>query len=65
MSDRTKKIDIGGVSIGGGETVKIQSMCTTKTSDTEATVKQITELEAVGCDIIRVSVLDEADARAI
>lgn len=65
MSDRTKKINIGGVSIGGGETVKIQSMCTTKTSDTEATVEQISELEAVGCDIIRVSVLDDNDARAV
>ena len=65
MESKTKKINIGGVTIGGGESVKIQSMCTTKTSDTEATVKQISELEAAGCEIIRVSVLDEEDARAI
>lgn len=65
MQNKTKKINIGNVVIGGGEAVKIQSMCTTKTSDTEATVKQITELEGVGCEIIRVSVLDEADALAV
>ena len=65
MDRQTKKINIGGVYIGGGESVKIQSMCTTKTSDVNATVKQIKELEAAGCEIIRVSVLDEADALAL
>ena len=65
MKRTTKKVNIGGVWIGGGESVKVQSMCTTKTSDISATVKQIAELEEVGCDIIRVSVLDEDDARAI
>ncbi|MDE5667601.1 MAG: flavodoxin-dependent (E)-4-hydroxy-3-methylbut-2-enyl-diphosphate synthase, partial [Clostridia bacterium] len=61
----TKKINIGGVLVGGGESVKIQSMCTTKTSDAEKTVSQISELEKAGCEIIRVSVLDEEDARAV
>lgn len=61
----TKRVNIGGVSIGGGESVKIQSMCTTKTSDVENTVGQINALAASGCDIIRVSVLDEQDAAAI
>lgn len=61
----TKRVNIGGVSIGGGESVKIQSMCTTKTSDVENTVGQINALAAAGCDIIRVSVLDEQDAAAI
>lgn len=51
--------------MGGGERVKIQSMCTTKTSDAEGTAKQIKSLEEAGCDIIRVSVLDEDDAAAI
>ncbi len=51
--------------MGGGESVKIQSMCTTKTSDVEKTVSQISELEKAGCEIIRVSVLDDEDARAI
>lgn len=61
----SKKVNIGGVTIGGGETVKIQSMCTTKTSDTEKTAAQIKELYNAGCDVIRVSVLDERDAAAI
>lgn len=61
----TKKINIGGVLVGGGESVKIQSMCTTKTSDAEKTVSQIAELEKAGCEIIRVSVLDEEDACAV
>ncbi len=61
----TKKVSVGGVLVGGGERVKIQSMCTTKTSDTVSTVNQIAALEKAGCDIIRVSVLDEADAIAI
>ena len=65
MSIDTKKIGVGGVYIGGGESVKIQSMCTTKTSDMSATVAQIKALEIAGCDIIRVSVLDEVDAAAI
>ena len=51
--------------MGGGESVKIQSMCTTKTSDVSGTVSQIKELENAGCEIIRVSVLDEEDAKAI
>ena len=65
MNYLTKKINIGGVKIGGGEGVKIQSMCTTKTSNVEQTVSQICALEKAGCEIIRVSVLDEEDAFAI
>ena len=61
----TKKVSIGNISIGGGERVKVQSMCTCKTSSTEQVIKQILSLEKAGCDIIRVSVLDEEDARAI
>ncbi|MDE7265105.1 MAG: flavodoxin-dependent (E)-4-hydroxy-3-methylbut-2-enyl-diphosphate synthase [Clostridia bacterium] len=61
----TKKIAVGNLFLGGGESVKIQSMCTTKTSDAESTVQQIARLEKAGCEIIRVSVLDEEDARAI
>ena len=65
MGVNTKRISVGGVLIGGGESIKIQSMCTTKTADVESTVAQIASLEQAGCDIIRVSVLDEYDARAI
>lgn len=61
----TKKIYAGNVAIGGGERVKIQSMCTHKTSSTNEVINQIHGLEKAGCDIIRVSVLDEEDAAAI
>ena len=61
----TKKVNIGGVTVGGGESVKVQSMCTTKTSDVENTAAQIKKLADAGCEIVRVSVLDEADAAAI
>lgn len=65
MEYTTQTVDIGGVKIGGGESVKIQSMCTTKTSNIEATCSQIARLESAGCEIIRVSVLDKEDAAAI
>lgn len=61
----TKKVNIGGVAVGGGESVKVQSMCTVKTSDIAAASAQINALAAAGCEIVRVSVLDEEDARAI
>lgn len=61
----TRAVKAGNVVIGGGEIIKIQSMCTTKTSDVAATVKQINDLSEAGCDIIRVSVLDNGDAAAI
>lgn len=54
--ENTKVIRIGDKVIGGGNPVLIQSMCNTKTEDTEATVNQILKLEAAGCDIIRVAV---------
>ncbi|MBQ9607990.1 MAG: flavodoxin-dependent (E)-4-hydroxy-3-methylbut-2-enyl-diphosphate synthase [Lachnospiraceae bacterium] len=51
--ERTKEIKIGNVTIGGGAPIAIQSMTNTETSDVEATVKQILELEKAGCQIIR------------
>ena len=65
MRKQTKFVTVGGVKIGGGERVKIQSMTTTKTSDVEKTVEQILSLERAGCEIVRVAVADEEDARAI
>ncbi len=61
----TKRIVVGGVALGGGERIKIQSMTTTKTSDTEKTAAQIASLQEAGCDIVRVAILDEADALAV
>lgn len=58
----SKKILIGGVEIGGGAPIKIQSMTNTKTSDVAATVAQIKELEKAGCDIIRCAVPDMESA---
>jgi (E)-4-hydroxy-3-methylbut-2-enyl-diphosphate synthase len=60
-----RQINVGGVLIGGGATVTVQSMTNTKTSDVAATVAQIKRLEAAGCDIVRVAVPDEAAARAV
>ena len=60
-----KKIIVGSVEIGGGTSVKIQSMTTTKTSDVAATVRQIEALKEAGCEIVRVAVADEDDAAAV
>ncbi|MBQ9113552.1 MAG: flavodoxin-dependent (E)-4-hydroxy-3-methylbut-2-enyl-diphosphate synthase [Clostridia bacterium] len=65
MAKQTKTVRVGGVSLGGGEPIRIQSMTTTKTADLEKTVAQIHALEKAGCEIIRVAVADEADALAI
>ena len=56
---------MGGVAVGGGAPVTIQSMCNTRTDDVAATVEQILRLEAAGCQIIRVAVPDMAAARAV
>lgn len=62
---KTRVVKIGNVLIGGDNPIAIQSMCNTKTSDVDATVKQILELEAAGCEIIRVAVPDMKAAEAI
>ena len=61
----TKQILVGNVPVGGGAPVSIQSMCSTKTHDVEATVDQILRLEEAGCEIIRVAVPDMAAAKAV
>lgn len=62
---KTREIHIGDRVIGGGNPILIQSMTNTKTSDVEATVAQILQLEKAGCDIIRCTINDEAAADAI
>ena len=59
-----RRVEVGGVVLGGGK-IAVQSMTTEKTSDAEKSVAQILRLREAGCDIVRVAVLDEADARAI
>ena len=61
----TRQILAGGVPIGGGAPVTIQSMCNTRTDDVEATVAQIGRLAQAGCQIVRVAVPDQAAAHAI
>ena len=61
----TKRIFVGQVAVGGGAPVSIQSMCNTRTDDVAATVAQIKQLEAAGCQIIRVAIPDEAAALSV
>lgn len=61
----TKVIDIGGVKIGGGNAVAVQSMTNVPTSDIDRVIAQIKALESAGCDIVRFSVPDEESAKAI
>ena len=61
----SRQIMVGGVAVGGGAPVSIQSMCNTVTENVEATAQQILRLEQAGCEIIRVAVPTEEAARAI
>ncbi|MBR2831573.1 MAG: flavodoxin-dependent (E)-4-hydroxy-3-methylbut-2-enyl-diphosphate synthase [Oscillospiraceae bacterium] len=60
-----RKITVGGVSVGGGSPVTVQSMTNTRTSDIEATAAQALRLQEAGCDIVRFAVPDMEAARAI
>lgn len=61
----TRTVDVGGIKIGGGNSISIQSMCNTDTRDADTTVKQILSLEEAGCEIIRVAVPDAEAAEAV
>ncbi|MHA3947332.1 flavodoxin-dependent (E)-4-hydroxy-3-methylbut-2-enyl-diphosphate synthase [Cellulomonas bogoriensis] len=62
---RTRKISVGSLEVGGDAPVSVQSMTTTRTSDVNATLQQIAELTASGCDIVRVACPTEDDAAAL
>ena len=62
---RTRTIEAGGVKIGGGNPIVIQSMTTTDTRDIRATSAQINELEDAGCELVRVAVFDAESAEAV
>lgn len=62
---KTKTIRIGNISIGGNNPVAIQSMAKTETCDIEKTIRQIKELENIGCQIVRLAVKDNHDAKAL
>lgn len=61
----TKKIKVGNLYIGGNESVKIQTMCDVKTSKIAEVISEIEEVYDLGCDIVRVSVKDEDDVKAL
>lgn len=61
----TRVIKIGNLKIGGGNPIAVQSMCNTDTRDIRKTVKQIKELEAAGCEIVRLAVVDKEAALAL
>jgi (E)-4-hydroxy-3-methylbut-2-enyl-diphosphate synthase len=62
---KTRQITVGTVKIGGDAPVSVQSMCSTDTRDVKATIEQIRQLEAVGCELIRVAVPDDEAAEAL
>ena len=62
---KTKQVIAGGVAIGGGAPITIQSMTNTDTADVNATVEQILRLEEAGCEIVRSSVYNEDCVAAI
>jgi (E)-4-hydroxy-3-methylbut-2-enyl-diphosphate synthase len=62
---QTKQITLGGVKIGGGAPIAVQSMCNTDTRNAAKTLEQISHLEQAGCEIVRLAVPDEAAAKAL
>src|SRR3954467_14870490 len=60
-----RQISVGGVPIGGGAPVVVQSMTLTKTYDVDATMAQIADLASAGCEIVRVAVPKGEDAEAL
>jgi (E)-4-hydroxy-3-methylbut-2-enyl-diphosphate synthase len=62
---KTRQLDVGGVGVGSDHPVSVQSMTTTLTADVNATLQQIAELTAAGCDIVRVAVPSADDAEAL
>ena len=63
--NQTRKVFVKDLQIGGNDNIIIQSMCNIKTSNVEKVIQQILMLEKYGCELIRVSILDEDDAKAI
>ena len=61
----TRAVRVGGLTIGGGHPIAVQSMCATKTWDVEATVRQVLDLERAGADIVRIAVDGPKDASAL
>jgi (E)-4-hydroxy-3-methylbut-2-enyl-diphosphate synthase len=65
MKRKSRAVKVRGLQIGGGAPVSIQSMTKTDTTDVDATVRQIEELAAAGCEIVRIAVPDDDAAAAL
>jgi (E)-4-hydroxy-3-methylbut-2-enyl-diphosphate synthase len=61
----TRQVNIGGIKVGGGAPISVQTMTKTRTSDVDATVRQIVQAAEAGCDIVRVTVNDKEAAEAM
>ena len=61
----TRKIHVGNVAVGGDAPVVVQSMCSTDTRDIRASLQQISRLAEVGCELIRLAVLDDKAVKAL
>ena len=61
----SRQVAVGGVKVGGGAPVSVQSMTTTVTADVSATLRQVAELAAAGCQMVRVAVPSQDDADAL
>src|SRR3974390_3013363 len=62
---QTRRIDVGGVPVGDGPPISVQSMTTTKTADVDGTLAQIYALAAAGCDIVRCTCNEEPAAEGL
>ncbi len=65
MKGKTRAVKVGNLVVGGGAPVVIQSMTNTKTQDVQGTLRQINELHAVGCELIRIAVPDQEAVEAL
>lgn len=61
----TRQIHVGGVAVGGGAPIAVQTMCNTDTRDVEATVNQINRMQEAGCDITRLAVINMDAAKTV
>ena len=63
--NQTRAVQVGSVTIGGGADVAVQSMAATKTQDVDATVRQVTLIQAAGADLVRIAVDSKRDVQAL
>ena len=61
----TRPVTVGNLTIGGRNQIILQSMTNTRTKDVEATLNQIERLKAAGCQLVRMAILDDEDAKAV